>query len=65
MPRIAPLREQLRFYKLDPKTRRIDDAKQKTDRIQSLALAVELAEKRKEPADMYYYGYGRMTANAY
>jgi hypothetical protein len=62
-PRIPSLREQLRFYKLDPKTRRIDDSKQVTDRIQSLALAVELAERRREPAATYYYG--RMAANAY
>ena len=55
-PPIKELREQLRFYKLDPKTRKIDDAKQKTDRIQSLALAVELAERKKPNVPIYYYG---------
>jgi hypothetical protein len=54
-PIIPELREQLRFYKLDPKTRRIDDAKLKTDRIQSLALAVELAEKKRPLAETYSY----------
>lgn len=55
-PPIARLREQLRFYKLDPKTRKIDDAKLTTDRIQSLALAVELAERKKPEVEIYTYG---------
>ncbi len=55
-PLIPELREQLRFYRLDPKTRKIDDDKQKTDRIQSLALAVELADRRKPIAEIYTYG---------
>jgi len=54
-PLIPELREQLRFYKLDPKTRKIDDARQRTDRIQSLALAVELSEKRKPLPEIYNY----------
>lgn len=55
-PVIPELREQLRFYKLDPRTRKIDDAKLKTDRIQSLALATELAEKRRPLTPIYTYG---------
>lgn len=55
-PIITDLREQLRFYRLDPKTRKIDDAKQRTDRIQSLALAVELAERKRPVPEIYYYG---------
>lgn len=55
-PLIPSLREQLRFYKLDPKTRKIDDEKQKTDRIQSLALAIELAERVRPIPEIYTYG---------
>ena len=55
-PNIPGLREQLRFYKMDTKTRQIDDKRQKTDRIQSLALAIELAERKRPTLDIYEYG---------
>jgi len=55
-PVIPELREQLRFYKVDPKTRRIDDKHLKTDRLQSLALSVELAERKRPTIPIYTYG---------
>jgi hypothetical protein len=55
-PAIPSLREQLRFYKLD-------DKKLVTDRVQSLALAVELAERKRPSVEIYSYGGNEEYAN--